>query len=60
MRVTKLALGVATILSLSLLIPGTVAFGASAPAGGKVSVFVTPLSPNGRRRATIVVTGANR
>jgi hypothetical protein len=57
MRVTKPALGVAATLSLSLLIPATVAFGASAPAGGNVNVFVTPLSANGPK-ANIVVTGA--
>lgn len=57
MRVVKPALGVAATLSLSLLIPATVAFGASAPAGGKLSVFVTPLSPNSAK-GTIVVTGA--
>jgi hypothetical protein len=57
MRVAKMALGVAATLTLSLLIPATVALGASPPAGGKVSVFVTPLSANGPK-ANIVVTGA--
>ena len=57
MRVAKLAFGVAATLSLSLLIPATVALGASPPAGGKVNVFVTPLSANGPK-ANIVVTGA--
>jgi hypothetical protein len=57
MRVTKMAFGVAATLSLSLLIPATVALGASPPAGGKVNVFVTQSSPNGSK-GTIVVTGA--
>jgi hypothetical protein len=55
MRVVKVALGVAA--TMSLLGPATVALGASAPAGGKVNVFVTPLSANGPK-ARIVVTGA--
>jgi hypothetical protein len=57
MRVAKMALGVAATVSLSLLVPATVALGASAPAGGKVNVFVTPSSANGPK-GTIVVTGA--
>src|SRR3984957_14864149 len=57
MRVAKMGFGVAATLSLSLLIPATVALGASPPAGGNVNVFVTPLSANGPK-ANIVVTGA--
>jgi hypothetical protein len=55
MRVAKVALGVAA--TMSLLVPASVALGASAPAGGNVNVFVTPVSANGPK-ANIVVTGA--
>jgi len=57
MRVARVTLGAAAIMCVSLVVPAAVALGASAPAGGKVNVFVTPLSANGPR-AKIVVTGA--
>ena len=54
MRVAKTALGVAVLGSL--LFTGASAFGATAPAGGTIKVWVTP-SPNGSG-GTIVITGA--
>lgn len=57
MRVARVvAIGAAATMGMSLTIPAAVAIGATAPAGGKVNVFVTqpPNGPNG----TIVVTGA--
>jgi hypothetical protein len=57
MRVARVvAIGAAATMGTSLLIPAAAAFGASAPAGGKVKVFVTQ-SPNSSK-GTIVVTGA--
>jgi hypothetical protein len=57
MRVARVvALGAAATMGMSLLIPAAVALGASAPAGGKVSVYVTQ-SPNSSK-GTIIVTGA--
>jgi hypothetical protein len=56
MRVARVTLGAAAAMCMSLLIPAAVALGASAPAGGKINVFVTPTvnGPTGK----IVVTGA--
>jgi hypothetical protein len=54
LRIAKTALGVAVLGSL--LFSGASAFGASAPAGGTIKVFVTPTG-NGSG-GTIVITGA--
>jgi hypothetical protein len=56
MRVTRMTLAAVATTCLSLLIPTTAALGASQPAHGKVSVFVTPSLKQGPDR--IVVTGA--
>jgi hypothetical protein len=57
MRVARVvAIGAAATMGMSLMIPAAVAFGAGAPAGGKINVFVTPQlnGPKGQ----IVITGA--
>jgi hypothetical protein len=56
MRIAKTALGV--VLG-SLLLSSASAFGATAPVGGSVKVFITPSpNPNGSGGGTIVLTGA--
>ena|ERR1700728_61550 len=54
MRIAKTALGVAVLGSL--LISGASAFGVSAPAGGTINVWATPIGEGAK--ATIVITGA--
>jgi len=53
LRVAKTALGVAILGSL--LFSGASAFGATAPAGGTIKVWITPNAGGG---GTAVVTGA--
>jgi hypothetical protein len=55
LRVAKTALGVAVLGSL--LFSGASAFGASAPAGGTIKVWLTPAA-NGGGGGSVVITGA--
>lgn len=55
MRVAKTALGVAVLGSL--LFSGASAFGASAPVGGTIKVWLTPAN-NGGGGGSVVITGA--
>lgn len=54
MRIARTALGAAVLGSL--LFSGASAFGATAPAGGTINVFATPVGMGAK--GTIVVTGA--